>query len=60
MEICAVAEQVSLEKMQRLYEQNEMNALKGAVEAQVMIQSEITAMIQEILPHLAQNIDTLV
>ncbi len=60
MEIYAVAEQVSLEKMQRLYEQSDMNALKGAIEAQVMIQSEITAMIQDILPHLAQNIDILV
>lgn len=60
MDISAVAEQVSAEQMQLVYQMRDMSALKGAIEVQAMVQAELTAMIREILPNLAQNIDILV
>lgn len=56
----AIAAQVTLEQMTELYQKRDMSALKGAIEAQKMVQSEITAMIRDVMPDLAQNVDILV
>jgi len=55
--IPAIASQVTREQVVSLYQQRDISALKGAMEAQVMVQAELTAMMRELVPYMAQNID---
>jgi hypothetical protein len=57
MEITSFAAEITLEKMAQTYQKHQVGVLKGAMEAQEMIQAELAAMLRDIQPQLAQNVD---